>query len=90
MRLFAHDVDARDHFGDGVFDLNARVHLDEVELAVFIEELERAGTAVADAAAGLHAAAAEAVDELAGNAEGGSLFKHLLVAALHEQSRSPR
>ena len=31
--LRLHDVDAGDLFGDGMFDLHARVHLDEVELA---------------------------------------------------------
>src|SRR5471030_2809226 len=41
--LFLHDVDAGDHFGDRVFDLHAGVHLDEIELAVFIQELEGAG-----------------------------------------------
>ena len=81
--LLAHDVDARDHFRDRMLDLNARVHFNEVELAVFVKELERSRAAVADAAAGFHAAAAEPVDELAGNAEGGRLFEHLLVAALH-------
>ena len=39
------DVDAGDDFGDGVLDLDARVHLDEEELAaVQIEqEFDRAG-----------------------------------------------
>ena len=31
------DVDARDELGDGVLDLDARVHLDEEELAVLIQ-----------------------------------------------------
>jgi hypothetical protein len=34
--------------GDRVLDLHAGVHLDEVELAVLVEELEGAGVAVAD------------------------------------------
>ena len=39
------DVDAGDHLGDGVLDLDARIDLDEVELAgVGIhQELDRAG-----------------------------------------------
>ena len=63
--------------------LHARVHFDEVELPVFIEEFEGARAAVADALAGFDAALPEAFDELAGNAEGGRLFDHLLIAALH-------
>ena len=43
------EVDAGDGFGDGVLHLDARVHLDEVELAVFIhEELDGAGVLIAD------------------------------------------
>ena len=38
--LLAHQVDAADHFGDGVFDLEAGVHFDERELAVLVEEFE--------------------------------------------------
>jgi hypothetical protein len=46
--LLLHDVDAGDQLGDRVLDLHPRVHLDEVELAVLVEELEGAGAAVAD------------------------------------------
>ena len=46
--------------GDRVLDLHARVHLDEEELVVLVEELERAGAAVADLAAGIGAALADA------------------------------
>jgi hypothetical protein len=45
--LLAHQVDAGDHLGDRMLDLQARVHLDEVELAVLVQELDRAGAAVA-------------------------------------------
>ena len=39
--LGAHDVDARHHFGHRVLHLHPRVHLDEVELAILVQELER-------------------------------------------------
>ena len=35
-----HDVDAGDHLGHRMLDLDAGVHLDEVELAVLVQELE--------------------------------------------------
>src|SRR5690606_2933515 len=54
-KLRLHDVDAGDHLGNGMLDLHPRIHLNEVELAVLIEELEGAGPAIADALAGLHA-----------------------------------
>ena len=47
--LLAHEVDARDLFGDGVLDLQAGVHLEERDGAVFAdEELAGAGADVAD------------------------------------------
>ena len=47
-------------FGDRMLDLQPRVHLDEIELVVLIEELERAGAAIADLAAGFRSALADA------------------------------
>ena len=41
------EVDAGDHLGDRVLDLQAGVHLEEEELAVLIDELDRAGVVVA-------------------------------------------
>src|SRR5690606_18104833 len=79
-----HDqVDARDHFGHGVLDLDTRVHFDEEELAVLVQELERAGAAIAHLAAGVRAALADALDEPTRDAGRRSLFNDLLVAALH-------
>src|SRR3546814_5736988 len=49
QQLLAHQVDAGDPLGHRVLDLDAGVHLDEVEAAVLEQELERAGAAVADA-----------------------------------------
>jgi hypothetical protein len=45
----AHEIEAADHLGDRVLDLDARVHLDEEKFAavVVIEIFERAGAAVA-------------------------------------------
>ena len=43
------EVDARDHFGHGVLDLQARVHFQEVEGAVLAgHEFDRAGRIVVD------------------------------------------
>ena len=55
QQLLAHQVDAGDQFGHRMLDLDARVHLDEVEAAVLVQELEGAGAAVADAHAGVDA-----------------------------------
>ena len=46
-----HEVDAGHHLGDRMLDLQPRVHLEEVERAVLVEqELDRAGVGVADGA----------------------------------------
>ena len=43
-------VDAGDQFSNRVFHLNARVHFDEIELAILIKELKRACSPIADLA----------------------------------------
>ena len=52
MRIWAlHQVDAGDHLGDRMLHLDARVHLDEVEVALLIhQEFDGAGVGVADGA----------------------------------------
>ncbi len=58
-QLRFHDVDAGDLFGHRMLHLHARVHFDEIELAVLIQELQRAGAAIADFATGSDAAIAD-------------------------------
>src|SRR5690606_38524255 len=82
-QLLGHQVDAGDHLGDRMLHLDAGVHLDEVEAAVLVQELERAGAAVADADAGLDADLADLRALLRGDARGRRFLDHLLVAALH-------
>ncbi len=60
--------------GHRVLDLDARVHLDEVELAVLVQELHGAGTAIADALAGVDAQQADGLALLGGNAGRGRFF----------------
>ena len=56
LNLAAHQVDAGDHFGDGVLHLDARVHLDEIPFAgIGIDQkFDRAGVVVAGRARQLH------------------------------------
>src|SRR3546814_5916005 len=44
--LFADEVEAGDHLGHRMLDLDTRVHLDEEKLAIFPQELDRARTAI--------------------------------------------
>ena len=50
--LLEHEIDAGDRLGDRMLDLQTSVHLDEIELAVLVQELDRAGAAVLDLAHG--------------------------------------
>ena len=81
--LRLHEIDAGDEFGHGMFDLDAGVHLDEVELAVFVQELEGAGVAVADRAASLDHALTHAGALRRRDARRRGFFDHLLMAPLH-------
>src|SRR5262249_42592518 len=81
--LLAHDIDAGGHLRHRMLDLDARVHLDEGEHAVLVEELERAGAAIADAAASLGAALADLRDRRTRDTRRRRLLEHLLMAALH-------
>ncbi len=79
----AHQIEPRDELGHRVLDLQARVHLEEVEAPVLGEqELERAGAEVADALRALHGDGAHARDELARSGGARRLLDDLLVPAL--------
>ena len=51
-QLLGDQIDAGDHFGDRVFDLDAGVHLEKIKICrvVVVDELDGAGAAVADVA----------------------------------------
>src|SRR5262249_35340117 len=81
--LLADEVDAGDQLGDGVLDLDAGIHLDEVEVVPGRdEELAGAGRVVAGLSrqpnGGLTHGAADGVGEVGGR----RLLDELLVAAL--------
>ena len=81
--LRAHEVDVRDHLGDGVLDLDAGVHLDEVVVAVAVdEELHGAGVDIADGLGDLHGVGVQLLADALGHAPRGRELDDLLVAAL--------
>ena len=53
-QLLGDEVERRDHLGDAVLHLEARVHLEEPELAVLVEALDGARVHVAARARHLH------------------------------------
>ena len=80
--LLAHQVDAGHRLGDRMLDLQAGVHLDEVELAVLEQELHGAGAAILELAHGRGGQLADPVALLGVEGGRGGLLQHLLVAAL--------
>ena len=83
--LRLHDVDAGDFLGHGMLDLDAGVHLDEVESAGFHihQELDGAGAFVVHMRADLAAKLAEFFALGVRQIGRGRAFHDLLVAALH-------
>ena len=77
------EVYSRDHFGHRVLHLQAGVHLEEVEVSVFVEEvLDGAGVRVADAFDEADGGIEERVAGFGGEFGARRLFDHFLVAAL--------
>ena len=82
-QLLLHEVDARDQLSDRMLHLDARVHLDEEELAVLIQELECPGAAIVDLAAGVGSAFADSRERAQRDVRSGSLLDDLLMPTLH-------
>ena len=84
MDLRFHNVDAGHHLRDGVLDLDARVDLDEVELAGIgiLQEFDRAGADIAGLAGDLQRIAAEFLAQRLAEIGSRGAFDDLLVAAL--------
>ena len=82
--LAAHEIDAGHDFGDGVLDLDARVDLDEVELAAIDveQELDRAGVPVADRAAQPRRGIADPAAQIVGEVDARRDLDDFLMAAL--------
>lgn len=82
-QLLFDQVNAGDHFGYRVFNLNTGVHLNEVELAVFEQELESTRPAIADINTGFGATLADVATQFRSNARCWCFFDNFLVTTLH-------
>ena len=88
--LLGDEVDARDHLGDRVLDLQAGVHLEEEELAVLEEELDGAGVVVAARLGDLDRGLAHGLADLVGEGRRRRLSStSFWWRRWAEQSRSP-
>src|SRR5271166_6414096 len=79
-----HQIDASDHLSYGVFNLDASVHLDEIDLParVVIEIFHRACAEVANALRKPHGRRTERFASFGGEANRRRLLPNLLAAAL--------
>ena len=80
--LLGDEVEAGDLLGDAVLDLQARVHLEEVELAVLVQHLDGAGVHVAARDRDLHRGFAHRAPGRVGDRRRRRLLDQLLVPAL--------
>src|SRR6056297_616960 len=80
--LLLDQINAKDRLGDRVLDLQAGVHLDEIELAPLIQEFDRACAGIVDGRHRIGANLTDARALLFGDAGAGGLLENLLVAPL--------
>ncbi len=86
MRIWGADqVQSSDHLGDGVFHLDARVHLDEEPLmpVQIVKELDGPSVVVADFPGNACRSVAQLADHVFRQTEGRGDLDHFLMAALH-------
>src|SRR5262247_3048053 len=83
-QLLRHEIHSRDHFGYGMFHLNAGVHLEKEELVgvVVEDELHGAGILIADASRQGSRGLANLIANLSGHGVGGSFLDNFLMAPL--------
>ena len=83
-QLAGDQVDVGDLLGDGVLDLDARIHLDEDVMPALVEqEFHRARAAVADVAGESHRVGADLGPQFLGQVRRGRQLDDFLVAPLH-------
>ena len=81
--LLLHQINSSDELRHRMLNLNARVHFDEIKLAILIQKLKRTGTAIFDLAAGLGTTFTDLFNQFAIDPRCGRLFDHFLMTALH-------
>ena len=85
-KLRLHEIDAGHHFGDGMLDLETRVHFEEVEAGViplsFDQELDGPCIAVAGGPGRGHGRRAHSFPQAGRQCRRGTLFDDLLMTAL--------
>ena len=77
-----HQIDTGDLFGDPVFDLQARIDLEKVELVSREQEFDGPNPRIRNMRGDLHRGTLHFQSQLSGEMRGRSFFEHLLMAPL--------
>src|SRR5450830_516539 len=83
LDLLLHDINTGNHLGHRMFNLNTRIHFNEIEFIVFIQKLKSARTAIIDTATSISTTLAYFVPQFLTNPRRRSLFQYFLVTTLH-------
>src|SRR5262245_14820554 len=87
--LLENQIDVGDHLGHRVLDLNARVHLDEIEFAVFVEKLDGADPEIADLTHGFRDRFADHIARTRAECGRGAFLPDFLMATLQRALALP-
>src|SRR5260370_28431392 len=80
--LAAHDIGERDHLSHRMLDLDARIHLHEIEATIVVEQkLERARAGISDRLAGRDRRVAHLLTQVLGHHRRRRLFEELLLTS---------
>ena len=91
LNLRFDQIDARHHFADGMLHLDARVHFNEIEMVVPVDdELDRTGVGVSGFLHEPHGGVADLLPDFVGQVGSGALFDKFLVAALRRAVPLPQ
>src|SRR5713226_5779609 len=80
--LLQNEIDVGDHLGHGMLNLNAGVHLDEIEAAVLVQEFDRADAKIVQIPHGLRDGLPDQIALFRIKRGGGAFLQNFLVAAL--------
>ena len=78
-----HEVDARDELGDGMLDLDPRIHFQEMEFPGIPEELDRPGPYIADGTSRLNRGITDGSPLVLGEERRRRFLQELLMASLY-------
>ena len=81
--MFFYDIDTGNHLRNRVLYLQSRVHFNEIEFIVLVQEFEGAGAAISNILTGLHTTLTNSIALFFSDSGGRRLLDYFLMPALH-------